>query len=381
MNYVLVSSKKTASSYSGIISKTPNVNLLGVEHVIKNNFISKVTDTYNPHTVIITKDVPIKTGGNIIEIISLLRFRMHDIRIIYVYGTIEDQSAFDNFSEKLISLGVFDIITKPFIDVFPTIAEHAWDLQDLYESLKSTDESTKAYICPEETREVVPLVSSKKNVKLDYESAQIATFDVNNIETIHEQTYKLPEKFSISISALEHNVGCTHLCFEIATYLKGKSKRVCVVLFDETVYLNLTKFYDVPEARSAEGIIINDIAVIPYTIINSIKKEDYDVVISDYGVTPDEEQSKVNIRIKLCDAADWHISNLMNYINTSTSSDSIDSTVFFFSPLTNPSKFHKYNRQLFKSGYKAYRLHASIDSLQPCPENIIVYDTLIKGGI
>lgn len=109
MNVVLVSSKMK-KSLADIIKNTPDIVLLGVVSVIKKGFADFVIDNYNPHVVIFEHNIPIKSGVQITDSITLLKRNNPKIRIIYYYGDVQNQQDFEMTSEILIENEVTEIV-------------------------------------------------------------------------------------------------------------------------------------------------------------------------------------------------------------------------------------------------------------------------------
>lgn len=70
MNIVLVSDKRFKKKFEATIQNTPDVILLGSEVVVKNGFVTKISEDYNPHAIMIVRGVQLKdkTIGGLEEV-------------------------------------------------------------------------------------------------------------------------------------------------------------------------------------------------------------------------------------------------------------------------------------------------------------------------
>lgn len=95
---------------SEAIRNTPDTVLLGVVTIINQDFSSVISDEYNPHIVIIEYHTPVKPGASVIDSINKLKMFNPKLRVIYYYGSIEDQKDFERVSEILIENEITEII-------------------------------------------------------------------------------------------------------------------------------------------------------------------------------------------------------------------------------------------------------------------------------
>ena len=110
MNIVLLADKKIRKTFELAVKNEPEINLVGVEMVIRGNTMSRIADHHNPHVLVVYRNVPEKDGITLDDVISFLKMKRPNMRIVYVYGNITDHEEYIQMAEHLIENHVYDII-------------------------------------------------------------------------------------------------------------------------------------------------------------------------------------------------------------------------------------------------------------------------------
>lgn len=272
MNVVLLADKKFRKPFEAAVKKDPNINLVGVEVILRGNTMSRIADHHNPHALVVYKGVPEKEGITENACISFLRMVKPNMRIIYVYGKVEDIEAFTTVTEQLISNGITDIVTDTSADsVIKVIDEPmtAEDVQEIIEKLNAPEEE----ILHEELLHDEDLPGQEyETLNLDFPTVTASDkFDIDKIVYEVSET-KESEHLTIGVAQLQHHNGCTHTAFELATML-SKTKTVAVIMADPDTFEALAVFHKLNPLAAKQGLDVNGIAVFPYDLHRQISKQ------------------------------------------------------------------------------------------------------------
>lgn len=376
MNVVLVADKKIRKSFENAVKKSSSITLLGVEMVIRGNTISRLTEHHNPHAVVIYRNTPQKEGMTIRDIISFLRLKRPQMRIIYVYGPVKDNEHFYEEHDFLTENKVYDIITDNELTSVINVIDNPMTKEDAEQIiLKLEEEKEKIVIDEIQTEEKE---KTYDNIFLDFPAVtSLNDFDRERIERNIIKTSQANSAVVIGVAQLQHHNGCTHTSFEIAAMLSKKNK-TAVVMTDKDTFENLIVFHKINPQKAENGIEFNGIDVYPFSMLNDIK-QNYSAVICDFGFLRECQKpyyGDCNVKIMLCSAAEWDIGLTMKYINFSNESYIHD--VNFCFPRVTRTKFIKYNKQFIKSGCNAYKLNYSPDWTCPHQDNFTVYKEILK---
>ncbi|MEG0614206.1 MAG: hypothetical protein RR540_00505 [Oscillospiraceae bacterium] len=379
MNIVLVSSKKFRKDYEPILQKAENTILLGCEICIKNGFVNKIIEDYNPHTLIIANGVQIKDEIDLKDMISLLRLKRPTLRIIYIYGEIKDINSFNGLETFLLQNEIFDIFSGVITaEKMLNLISMPLTLEAYQES--KIDKSAEKIVIEEAIIEEKVKVIDKSQVEMDKQSQLLTEFDIAEITTINQDIEEIVEikNITIGLTELLHHSGCTHISFEIASFLSDRKKSVCIVICDGKTYNSLANFYEIDLDLAKAGFAIKNISIYPFAKLDEVKKQ-YNYIICDFGYPRSEQQEAFAdciVKMMLCSSAEWDITTLMNYINLSQH-DYVKEINYCFYPISQP-KFLAYNKRLIKGNCSAYRLQTSNDWCSPCLENCEVFLDILK---
>ena len=378
MNVVLLSDKKHRKSFEAAVKKDPNINLVGVEMVLRGNTMSRIADHHNPHVLVVYKGVPEKEGITENSCIAFLRMVKPNMRIIYVYGNVEDIEAFTTTTDQLLSNGITDIITDTAADEVVKVIDEPMteeDVQELIENLTAPEEK----IIHEEVlhEDVLPV---QEYEPLDVDFPTVTASDKFNIDKIVYEVSetKNSEHLTIGIAQLQHHNGCTHTAFELATMI-SKNNTVAVIMADPDTFEALAVFHKINPLKAQNGLIVHNIAVFPYEMCSQIAN-DYSVIIYDYSYLREEKRKsfdECDIKLMLSSAAEWDVAKTLNFIKYND--ESYIRNIHFLFPRVSQSKFLKYSKLFKKSGINAYRLLDSPDWLTPVEGNIAVYTHIVEN--
>jgi hypothetical protein len=312
-----------------------------------------------------------------------LKNKRENLRVIFIYGEIDDN--FEETYNELVELQIYDIIlTFEIDDVFPKIAAEPMTKATLDESIaeaKAEAEDESDLLKSQSREHYIYDVQNNIALRLDSVTVHSDNFDMLTVQKIVETE---PDKVSLScitiaFTALQHHIGCTHLSFELATYLWQQHKKVCVVICDRETYLNMIEYYKVPSYCEKEGFLLQGkINVFPFEKYEQVRQK-FNYVIGDFGLIRVHQRHEFEnsaIKIMLCSAADWDLSVATDFINNSNL-PYIKEVNYFFYPI-NQAVFVGFNKQMLRWGLKAYRIQTSPGCFSPCVENRHVFAEILK---
>ena len=378
MNVVLLCDKKYRKPFETTVKKDPNINLIGVEMVLRGNTMSRIADHHNPHVLVVYKGVPEKEGITEKSCISFLRMVKPNMRIVYVYGKVTDIEAFTNAAQQFISNGITDIVTDTSAEKVISVIDSPMteeDVQELIEKLTAPEEEIiHEEVLNEEFlpgQEFIPL-------EVDFPTVTASDkFDMDKIVFEISET-KESDRLTIGVAQLQHHIGCTHTAFELATTL-SKNKTVAVIMADPDTFEALAVFHKINPVAAKQGLVMNGIDVFPYEMRNQIANE-YSVIIYDYSYLREEKRKsfdECDIKLMLSSSAEWDVAKTLNYIKFND--DTYIRSITFLFPRVAQSKFLKYSKVFKKSGINAYRLLDSPDWTAPVEGNKAVYSHIIEN--
>lgn len=378
MNVVLLADKKFRKPFETAVKKDPNINLVGVEMVLRGNTMSRIADHHNPHALVVYKGVPEKEGITEKACISFLRMVKPNMRIIYVYGKVEEIEAFTTVTEQLISNGITDIVTDTSAESVVKVIDEPMTEDDVYTLIGELTAPEEEILHEELLHDEVLPGQEYQSLNLDFPTVTASDkFDIDKIVYEVSET-KETEHLTIGVAQLQHHNGCTHTAFELATML-SKNKTVAVIMADPDTFEALAVFHKLNPLAAKQGLDVNGIAVFPYDLHKQIASE-YSVIIYDYSFLREERRKsfdECNIKIMLSSAAEWDVAKVLNFIKFND--DSYIRTITFLFPRVSQSKFLKYSKVFRKSGISAYRLLDSPDWTAPVEGNTMVYSHIIEN--
>ena len=380
MNVVLLCDKKYIKPFKTAVKKDPNINLIGIEPILKGNTMSRIADHHNPHVLVVYDDVTKKEGITVSDCISFLRMRKPNMRIIYVYGKVEKINEFTLLSEQLINNGITDIVTDTDAEKVINVIDEPMsedDVHVLIDKLKAPDEEI-----PHEELSCSETVTKQSYESLAIDFPTVSAHDNFDIDNIVYEVSEIneSERLKIGISQLQHHIGCTHTAFEFAAML-SKAKKVAIIMADTDTFEALAVFHHINPINAKRGLLMNGIAVFPYEMRNQIANE-YSIIIYDFSFLKDEKRKafdECDIKLMLASAAEWDIAKVVNFIKFNE--EEYARSITFFFPRVTQSKFLKYSKALKRSGINAYRLLDSPNWTSPVEGNLADYTHIIENYI
>lgn len=364
MNLVIIAGKRSVRPLETALKKSEQTVTVGKYTAVKPNTAAEIFEKYRPHGILISDDAASK-GVSLIDFLSIVKMRYGYMRIIFMCS---NDSSFNKYASALYSIGVYDIV----VGYDPAAIDYA-------------------ILNPKTETPDIPVTedSSDKNKELSYPDRKVHEYPGNfvgiNYKDVSDnsysmQTVRLTENYEriqrgnviISVFGYYSRCGCTYTAFDLAFYLrKYENAKVCVIT---SVTEELCNYFTVDiNAVNQNGLNIDDVVI--YSDFNKISGT-FDYIICDDST---KYNNNAYIHILLCSAADWDMPILTNYINDVIIPNKVDVNLCFFPVTTN--KFISINKQLLKSGFKAYMLELSDNWMATNANNNNVYSNILKAYI
>lgn len=364
MNLVIIVGKRSVRPLETALKKSEQTVTVGKYTAVKPNTAAEIFEKYRPHGILISDDAASK-GVSLIDFLSIVKMRYGYMRIIFMCS---NDSSFNKYASALYSIGVYDIV----VGYDPAAIDYA-------------------ILNPKTETPDIPVTedSSDENKELSYPDRKVHEYPGNfvgiNYKDVSDnsysmQTVRLTENYEriqrgnviISVFGYYSRCGCTYTAFDLAFYLrKYENAKVCVIT---SVTEELCNYFTVDiNAVNQNGLNIDDVVI--YSDFNKISGT-FDYIICDDST---KYNNNAYIHILLCSAADWDMPILTNYINDVILPNKVDVNLCFFPVTTN--KFISINKQLIKSGFKAYMLEPSDNWMATNANNNNVYSNILKAYI
>lgn len=194
MNIVLLADKKIRKTFELAVKNEPEINLVGVEMVIRGNTMSRIADHHNPHVLVVYRNVPEKDGITLDDVISFLQMKRPNMRIVYVYGNITDHEEYIQMAEHLIENHVYDIIcdnsAENAVSAINTPMTEE-DARKSIEDIRSADEKEQLVVEDDDLSDVTyeeldldfPAVTT--NMKFDIDNVLVISNPAKEVQTIN----------------------------------------------------------------------------------------------------------------------------------------------------------------------------------------------------
>ena len=364
MNLVIIAGKRSVRPLETALKKSEQTVTVGKYTAVKPNTAAEIFEKYRPHGILISDDAASK-GVSLIDFLSIVKMRYGYMRVIFVCNNTD---SFNKYASALYSIGVYDIV----VGYDPAAIDYA-------------------ILNPKTETPDIPVMedSSDENKELSYPDRKVHEYPGNfvgiNYKDVSDnsysmQTVRLTENYEriqrgnviISVFGYYSRCGCTYTAFDLAFYLrKYENAKVCVIT---SVTEELCNYFTVDiNAVNQNGLNIDDVFI--YSDFNKISGT-FDYIICDDST---KYNNNAYIHILLCSAADWDMPILTNYINDVILPNKVDVNLCFFPVTTN--KFISINKQLIKSGFKAYMLEPSDNWMATNANNNNVYSNILKAYI
>lgn len=356
MNAMLLSSKVRKKTYDSIVKEMMDFSIVSVVQVAKSATVNQIEEL-NPHCVIIDNTVKMK-DIDLQGFICLLRLKIHNIRIIYNFGKVDDvtEDGFKTTVNFLQQQKVYDIIIDD--NEVQQIIENPMKFGDITEKIDEIIKSKeKLNLNNNESVSINDEKKENKKVELNFFAlSDNFSFDIEHVtEVIDDGEDKKNSCLTVAIAQLQHHLGCTRTSFEMARYLYSHMKNPCIVMADDETYKNMLSYYRYKSTAAADGFSIDNIHVLPYSALENAQKS-YTHVIVDIGYFRPEYEitfKKSDIKLMMCSAAEWdliHISRWLNYPKYDYTRD----IAYLFT--ASQQRYVQLNKSLLKGNCTAYRI-------------------------
>lgn len=425
MNLAVICAKDYKKSIKGLIeSPKDDIKVLHTETIVKKDFID-VIQNINPHILVILRGAKYKDITEEEFLQKLLAFNTR-IRIIYIYGLVADETAYENTVSYLKKLGITDIIKgritptqvhniilNPIKEAevtekdsnSPTLLEDIEDLglDDLLASaldeIEETEKDISTAVTPAEAETDTDMdieeASAEAPAETETDTATVATpteapqkpsflkndnFDFFIIERETEYEKKITDivgNIIIGVTSLLHRSGCTFSSIELAKVIQQNGFDACVVLSDENTYSNLSSFY----LNDTDIFFVFENIKIYSPKSFSIAKGEHKIIINDLGILGDStlnEFEETQIKIMMCDGSEWNLPILENYINENKTKPYLKQINFCFQNI-GKARFSELYRAIVRKGLNnVFRLTTSEYCYQPSSENTKAYRSIMQ---
>ena len=391
MNIVIAADKKYTKIFKDSLTQH---NILGFENELKNNFVSRIADHYNPHVLIVVNGVRSRKF-DFFAALPELRKQCPTMRIIYFFGRLTDETeqSYLDVCGKMFPYGYYEIVPydmyeRGFRSKIAEILEKPLTGEDVKKLISDRqEEKIHTEILMQSIEKIIdttPVSFAKDEVEADYDDTQVERFD----EPQELLTEKQGEHITMAIGTIsEKQAGCTQTALEIAILLMKSKQSVAVFLEDET-YENYISYHGIESAPS--GCQVNDLTLFPLSVykekkmyvrfaVNDLtlfplsvykeKKMYVRFAVLDVGYAPiiPEDAAypffeSAEIKICICSFNEWDISKLADYLNSPLSY--IKEINYIFFPVSEKN-FVKFQKQMDKGHCKSFRIRNSPDYTEP----------------
>lgn len=364
MNIVLITGKRSMRNLDTVLKKSEQAVTVGKYTSVRPNTATEIYEKYRPHGILVGDDTVTK-GVSLIDFLSIIKMRYGYMRIIFMCS---NDSSFNKYASALYSIGVYDIV----VGFDPAAIDYAilnpkTETPDIPVTEDSSDEN-KELSYPDRKVHEYP----GNFVGINYKDVSDNSYSMQTVRLT--ENYERIQRGNVIISVFGYNsrCGCTYTAFDLAFYLrKYENAKVCVIT---SVTEELCNYFTVDiNAVNQNGLNIDDVVI--YSDFNKISGT-FDYIICDDST---KYNNNAYIHILLCSAADWDMPILTNYINDVIIPNKVDVNLCFFPVTTN--KFISINKQLIKSGFKAYMLEPSDNWMATNANNNNVYSNILKAYI
>lgn len=379
MNLVLLCNK-TIQKYlnRNLDFKEHNYSVLSYENELNSDFTNRICQLM-PHILVIFRGYKTK-GIELFSFVPKIKEKLQNIRIIYIFGKINDEQEFLKISTELIENSIFDISISDFYN--QGFKKHFFDLlktpmtsDDFQQLLKNRNENNTVSASETLQTEIAKVID---NTKVSFNKSNLSSkFSENKITKITQldelQEFTYSEQFKVAVSSVHNSAGVIQTAFEIAIVLSQAKNNVSLFLPDDT-YDRFLKFHDIDISVAANGFTVNNLPIYPISAYKSESKPSTKYIITAILDNKNELFSSADIKIIMCRGTEWDISYLEEYLNLPLSySKEIN---YCFYPISQQD-FIKFNKAMVKGHCKAYRLRTSPNYTNPCQWNRDVYAEIL----
>ena len=383
MNVVIAADKKYMKILRDSLTKH---NILGYEGELKNNFVSRIAEHYNPHILIIVGGVRCRKI-DFFDTLPELRKQCPTMRIIYFFGrrlTDETEQSYIEICEKMFRYGYhevvpYDMYERGFRTRLEEIIEKPLTPENIKQIIADRQEEkihTETLVKSiERIVDTTPVSFDKEEVEAEYDDTKIVRYD----EPPERLTEQQSERVTIAVGSIsEKQAGGTMTALEIAFMLLKEKQSVAVFLEDET-YERYIGYHGIEAAPN--GCQINNLTLFPLSAYAE-KRVFVKFSVCDVGFAPIVTEDAAYpifetapIKICICSFNEWDVSILADYLNSPV--PYIKDINYIFFPVSQET-FSKFNQQMTKGHCKAFRTRNSPSYTKPCELNVDTYSKILK---
>ena len=354
--------------------KEHNHSVLSYENELRSDFANRIVQLM-PNILVVFRGYRTR-GTELVSLIPDIRKKLPNIRIVYIFGKINDEKEFLDLSTELVSNDIYDIsvsdlygqgFKKDFFELLKTPMT-ADDFQNIINSKK--DENRPVVISETLKNEINRVID---NTKVNFDKSELMSeFSEENITQLDElQEFTKSEQLRISVSSVNNSAGIIQTAFEMAVILSQAKQSVSLFLPDD-IYNRFLKFHGIDIAVAKNGCTVNKLPIYPVSVYENNQSAKY--IITAVFDNQNKLFENADIKVMICRGTEWDISYLEEYLNLPLSySKEIN---YCFYPISQQD-FIKFNRPMAKGHCKAYRLRTSPNYTNPCQWNRDVYSEVL----
>lgn len=374
MNLVILCDKTVQKYLSRNLDfKEHNHSVLSYENELRSDFANRISQLM-PNILVIFRGYRTR-GTELVSLIPDIRKKLPNIRIVYIFGKINDEKEFLDLSTELVSNDIYDIsildlygqgFKKDFFELLKTPMT-ADDFQNL---LKANKEENTPIISETLKNEINKIID---NTKVNFNKSELLSdFSEESVTQTDElQEFTKSEQLRISVSSVNNSAGIIQTAFEIAVVLSQAKQSVSLFLPDD-IYNRFLKFHDIDITVAKSGCTVNKLPIYPGSVYENNQSAKY--IITAVFDNKNKLFENADIKVLMCRGTEWDISYLEEYLNLPLSySKEIN---YCFYPISQQD-FIKFNRAMAKGHCKAYRLRTSPNYTNPCQWNRDVYAEIL----
>ena len=382
MNVVIAADKKYMKILRDSLTKH---NILGYEGELKNNFVSRIAEHYNPHILIIVGGVRCRKI-DFFDTLPELRKQCPTMRIIYFFGrrlTDETEQSYIEICEKMFRYGYhevvpYDMYERGFRTKLEEILEKPLTPDDIKQIIADRQEKIHTETLVQSIERIVdktPVSFDKEEIEAEYDDTKIVRYD----EPPERLTEQQSEHVTIAVGSIsEKQAGGTMTALEIAFMLLKEKQSVAVFLEDETYerYIGYRGIESAPNRCQ-----VHDLTLFPLSAYAE-KRVYIKFSICDVGFAPIVTENaaypifeNAPIKICICSFNEWDVSILADYLNSPV--PYIKDLNYIFFPVSQET-FSKFNQQMTKGHCKAFRTRNSPHYTKLCELNVDTYGKILN---
>lgn len=374
MNLVILCDKTVQKYLSRNLDfKEHNHSVLSYENELRSDFANRISQLM-PNILVIFRGYRTR-GTELVSLIPEIRKKLPNIRIVYIFGKINDEKEFLDLSTELVSndiydISILDLYSQGFKKDFFELLKTPMTADDFQNLLNANKEENTPIISETLKNEINKIID---NTKVNFNKSELLSdFSEESVTQTDElQEFTKSERLRISVSSVNNSAGIIQTAFEISVILSQSKQSVSLFLPDD-IYNRFLKFHDIDITVAKNGCTVNKLPIYPGSVYENNQSAKY--IITAVFDNKNKLFENADIKVLMCRGTEWDISYLEEYLNLPLSySKEIN---YCFYPISQQD-FIKFNRAMAKGHCKAYRLRTSPNYTNPCQWNRDVYAEIL----